>query len=127
MNYNDFKKAVMKFQQDHHGDKTFEGKDILFCTYNTGGVQGGSCWKSSNPQAYTNLKPMDEFEEFYSVLEKFTPNISFLQVKKMEKELVKNVSNTEREWYGNCEDFYIRYVDVKEMYDYMVKNNLISE
>lgn len=87
---------------------------VIYCRYETGGVSGGSCWDSSNPQRYVNEPPEDRFKVLDLVLEKLKPNITYLQYKKIEK-MVKNNEETETKYYGNSTDWMVEYIILSEL------------
>ncbi len=71
----------------------------------TGGVSGGSCWDSSNPQPYTSTvddpgigATIDGF------LEEHFPSVSFMTYRKLVAR-VSSRDHTEREYYGNCTNY----------------------
>lgn len=99
--------------------------NILYMQHSTGGVSGGSCWDSSDPQPYTNSEPIPEFEDLYNVLEKVNPNLSFFNVRKIIKDLVKQIEYEDREYYGNCTNYIVKYVHLKDLYNYMKKNDML--
>lgn len=100
-------------------------KHFVWMIHETGGVRGGSCWDNSDPQSYHNSDPMPEFTEFYQILERIVPNITFLQAKVMEPIVIKETSDTESEYYGNSIDYAIKYVNLTELYNYLVEKELI--
>mgnify|MGYP006935470136 CR=1 FL=1 len=92
----------------------------LFVQWETGGVSGGSCWDSSNPQPYTTSNPEGELQCLDKILEYFVPNLSFLQYRILYNSLVERESRTEYEYYGNSTDYSYKEVDIKKLFDYMV-------
>jgi len=123
MEYEDFKNTVMAFQKNNLFCDA--PNNALYCTYKSGGICGGSCWDESKLEEYYNDEPMDEFEEFHEAIKKIVPNISLEQIVEMEKELVKETSLTVDEYYGNCERYVIRYVNLEKFYQYLINNKLI--
>ncbi len=88
---------------------------VIYCRYGTGGVSGGSCWDSSNPQPYHLEEPKDKMKVLDLVLTELCPNISYLQYKKVEK-LIQETWKTEYEYYGNSTDFDIQYIVLSDLY-----------
>ena len=123
MTYSELRKIAKEFQDDFLCENA--PKNALYCTHETGGISGGSCWDDSEPEEYYNDDPMDEFEEFHNVIKKIVPNISLEQIEKMENELVKETSEVEYEYYGNEKWYTVRYVNLKDLYDYLIENKLI--
>jgi hypothetical protein len=87
---------------------------VIYMRWETGGVSGGSCWDSSNPQRYERDGGKPKFEVLDLVLKELMPTISFLQFREIEK-LVHSNSETEYEYYGNSTDFKIEYIILSEL------------
>lgn len=93
--------------------------------WETGGVGGGSCWEDSNPQPYTSNEQPEELTDLDNLLEEIAPNITFLQYRNLAK-LIKNSSYTQNEYYGNCTNYAIKKIYIKELYDYLVEKGWLS-
>jgi len=66
----------------------------VYCTWSTGGVSGGNCWNDGD--YYPNYgEPEPEFEDFNKIVEELFPNITYLQYKKLARELIKCDTYTE--------------------------------
>jgi hypothetical protein len=91
---------------------------VIICRYEVGGVSGGSCWDSSNPQPYTKDEPENKMQVLDLVLKELLPNITYLQFKGIEK-LKHNNSETEWEYYGNSTEWEIEYIVLEELYNYL--------
>lgn len=87
---------------------------VIYMRWRTGGVSGGSCWESSNPQHYTCSGDKPKFEVLDLVLKEIAPNISYLQFREIEK-LIHTNSETEYEYYGNCTEFDIEYIILSDL------------
>lgn len=67
----------------------------------TGGVSGGSCWETSNPQPYhVSVEDPGIGKVLDSFLEKHCPGISFLKYRRLVG-AVEHREEVEREYYGN--------------------------
>ena len=102
--------------------------DFILQSWRTGGVDGGSCWDSSDPQEYTigdEHRPKS-FSDLDKILTKFSPKITFLQYKVIENDLVHSGSNIEYEYYGNRTDYSYQYVKLLDLFDYLTTNDLIQ-
>lgn len=86
---------------------------VIYSWYETGGVRGGSCWDSSNPQRYIEDIPKNHMQVLDMVLEEVCPNISYLQYKKIQN-LIHDNEETDREYYGNSTDYYVEYILISE-------------
>lgn len=102
-------------------------KPRLFVEWSTGGVSGGSCWESSDPQPYTSHDKPKELQILDVILERICPTISFLQYKALYKQLVKYDVRTENEYYGNSTDYANLQVDLKELFDYLEDHYFINQ
>lgn len=87
---------------------------VLYQRYETGGVSGGSCWDSSNPQPYYNRDSMPPFKVLDETLRVIAPTLTYLQYKEIE-ELIVSSEETEYEYYGNCTEYQIKYVEVDSL------------
>lgn len=99
--------------------------DFIIQHWLTGGVSGGSCWDSSDPRPYTENNTPKGFEALDKILEVVCPTISFLQYKKL-SELINSASATNYEYYGNRDDYEYQYVNLKDLYDFLLKNCNLS-
>ena len=86
---------------------------VIYMRWETGGVSGGSCWDSSDPQPY-EISETPEFEALDITIKELAPNISYLMYRKIEK-LIKDSTITEWEYYGNCTDFGIKYIVLDDL------------
>lgn len=102
-------------------------KPRLIVQWSPGGVSGGSCWDSSDPQPYTNNDPIPELELLDKVLEEIYPQLSFLQYRALTSKLMKCDGYSVDEYYGNSTDYQFKCVDVRELYDYLVEKNFIKD
>ena len=93
---------------------------VIYCRYETGGVSGGSCWDSTNPQPYSKETPNDRMRVLDLVLAKVKPNISFLEYRMIEG-LINNNYESNWEYYGNHTDYKIEYLELSELYDALSK------
>lgn len=139
MIYEDFFKVVedvFKIKHsylDHKGKKVFydqwvhDSDETKFCiNHIVGGVSGGSCWDDSNTREFTNDDPMPEVD-ISDLLSKICPNISFLQYNKLIKEVLETKNYTNKEYYGNYDNHVKKTIYWRELYDHLVKNNIISD
>lgn len=101
--------------------------DVLYTSFETGGVQGGGWRDDSTTERYT--KSYDaEFHALDSALEMICPEITFLQYKKLlRSDIIKTTEFTENEYYGNSTDYSVKYVETEKLFNYLKDNNLLSE
>lgn len=87
---------------------------VVYMRCETGGVSGGSCWDSSNPQPYTSDEPKPKFKVLDLVLRELKPDLTYLQFREIE-DLVHTNEETEYEYYGNSTDYRIEYIILSEL------------
>lgn len=92
--------------------------EFLFYVYETGGVSGGSCWDSSNPQPYVNTEQDPGFVVLDQLLEKVAPQISFLNYKKLSA-MIKTFEHWESEYYGNRTEYRISYITLEDLANFL--------
>lgn len=89
---------------------------VIYMRWETGGVSGGSCWDTSNPQYYSKSGEAPSFTALYLVLRKLCPTLSYLDYKIIESKVV-STEKTEFEYYGNRTDFGIKYIKLSDVYE----------
>ena len=92
---------------------------VIYRARQTGGVSGGSCWESSDPQPFTIEFKEENWSALDLVLEKLMPDIKYLQYKKIQK-LIHSNTEIENEYYGNSRDYLVEYIILSELED-MIK------
>lgn len=102
------------------GAEKFE-QENLFYAYETGGVSGGSCWESSNPQPYVADGKDTGFVILEWILEKFAPNLTFLQYQKLSREIL-GFDHTEYEYYGNRTEYCVNYISIDTVLNFINNN-----
>ena len=136
MNYENFLQEAKKIAgKYHYKDKvhdwtTRKPKDIdpyIFVEWETGGVNGGSCWDSSNPTPYTLDNPPEELHILDAILEKYRPNITYLEYKNLSANIMEYDSRTEREYYGNSTNYAIKKVLIKDLYNYLIEKGWLEQ
>jgi hypothetical protein len=106
-------------------DKAETPFDGLLVQWETGGVSGGSCWESSNPQPYTRDDPAPDLTALEAVLEDVCPSLTYLAFRRLERMVVEG-EYTEREYYGNCTNYRYRGVELGKVYDFLVEEGLVA-
>lgn len=95
--------------------------------WDAGGVSGGSCWDSSDPQPYDGDAPPTTFPELVKVLHATVPNLTFLQYQMLEATgVIKTGEETQYEYYGNHTTYGYRIVVLRDLYDKLVEMGAIS-
>ena len=94
----------------------------------TGGRCGGSCWDDGE-EDHHRPRSSDTEEPFTSLdnlLLKFCPNLSFIHYKKISEKLIQRYQHSDNEYYGNYTDYEFKYIQVKDLYNYLKDNNLFE-
>lgn len=112
-----YNKFLAEILDEKIADKYDTKGDEISVEWETGGVSGGSCWESSNPQPYSCSDPEPEFELLDKLIEYFFPNIGFIQYKRACQELIEHDEKTDYEWYGNHTDYAIKKVNLKKLHE----------
>lgn len=101
--------------------------DCLRVSWRSGGIGGGSCWDEGESRHYPIIgDPEPEFEDLDLLLEAICPDVSFLNYKKLMKEsLMETGSETEYEYYGNSTTYSYKQIELKKLYDALVKVGII--
>ena len=88
------------------------------------GASGGNCW-GDDAEYYSSDDPEPEIE-LDSLFERVCPAISFLQYRKVMKDIIENDTIEDREYYGNYTKYGVKRVSYKKLYESLVTNGIIS-
>jgi hypothetical protein len=122
--------SLVKYKNKYSSDEAMRDSknptidDYLFIEWSTGGVSGGSCWESSDPQPYSTDEPEPEFTDLENVLLSIFPSIPYLQYKAFAS-LIKEDYRTEYEYYGNSIDYSNKRISLRDIYDKLREFNLV--
>ena len=98
--------------------KPYKKDDLIFSTYiNAGGLSGASCWTDEPPEPYTSHEEQD-FSDLKNYLKKLKINLTDLQFKNLISKFHEG-EYSERDYYGNIDDYKVSYLSAKEIYDYL--------
>lgn len=100
--------------KEPYGIPTEIKEHVIYCRTEIGGVSGGSCWDSSNPQHYTCEPSKERMKILDIVLKKVWPDLSYLQYKEVES-LINDSERTEWEYYGNNTEWRIEYIKLSDI------------
>lgn len=93
---------------------------VIYQRHCTGGYGGGNCW-GDEAQSYSAIDPIPNWVALDKVLEILKPNITYLEYKKIEYMLIKSNEESEYEYYGNCTDYFIRWIVLSDLYKLLNK------
>ncbi len=106
--------------------KPVKAPPFIIQYWETGGVSGGSCWDSSDPQSYSTGKSAPiTFTDLVKILTATCPNLTFLQYETV-KSVIKEGEEVEREWYGNHTDYSYQLIILRDLYDKLVEIGAIT-
>lgn len=87
---------------------------VIYRRYESGGYQGGNCYDCSATYYTTDTEDIDDFVVLDLVLEKLSPNITYLKYKQISK-LIHTNEETEHEYYGNSTDWKVEYIILSDL------------
>lgn len=113
-NHDSWNQGIYKepFGVDHEKDY------VIYQRHETGGVSGGSCWDESNPQPYENWKDREKWIALEMALKIINPSLTYSQFTEIEN-LVTSSTETEWEYYGNCQHYDIWYLSLEKLYKFL--------
>lgn len=85
---------------------------VLYQRYISGGMTGGNCWDERSYR-FDNDEP--EFTILNDVLAVIKPDITFKEREKLSY-LIQDDGYTDIDYYGNYDDYEIRYLVLEELY-----------
>ena len=96
--------------------------NVIYMRWLKSGMRGGNYITPGEAEYFENIEP--EFEVLELVLLELKPDLSFLQFRKLKRDIEKlihrNDDEGEREYYGNCKDFEIIYIKVSDLIKYLL-------
>lgn len=95
-------------------NKPYIKDGCIYMEWETGGVSGGSCWESSDPQPYTCDNPEPSFDVLDKIIEAVMPDLSYMNYKKL-CFLIETGTRHQREYYGNCVNYRFKKIDVAKL------------
>jgi len=87
---------------------------LIYQRWNSGGVAGGSCWDEGEGHNYEYSHPDPKFTILEIVLDELCPDITLKNYNEVLK-LIKENETTNWEYYGNYDNYQIRYIRLKDL------------
>lgn len=92
-----------------------------------GGSEGGSCWNDAPSVGYRTGADINDatYDDLDNILEKFAPQVTFLQYKKLVKELSSPTDTRAggySDFYGNGTDMETQYIFLDDLAKYINEN-----
>jgi len=114
----------MNFIPNNNYEYDLDTIGIKWCT---GGVSGGSCWDTGEKDSHYPVKGESQpnFNSLDLILECVCPKITLLESKKLMRNVMITKDYCDNEYYGNYTNYSQIYVQVDELYKYLVENNLL--
>lgn len=128
MTYEQFKAEVSKINGVYLDKKLryLSAGDYISVQWCTGGMTGGSCWGTeADHEVSADREP--ELTALDAILLKYRPAIGFLEYKILNNELVKVHTYTNNEYYGNYYHYSEKYVNLKDLYQYMGRQGWLED
>jgi hypothetical protein len=84
----------------------------------TGGVNGGSCWKESDPQPYSRKLDTDavSLSDMFDMICEILPKVNYSTIRQITK-AIKEKELIDVEWYGNNTEYLARLIHVHEVFN----------
>lgn len=89
-------------------------EQCIYRSYNSGGTSGGSCWDTSNPRSYT-IDEVPEWKSLKMALDIVAPGYTEDDLKMVES-IAQEDTITDRQYYGNYDDYQIDYIPLSRFY-----------
>ncbi len=95
-----------------------------------GGYSGGNCWNDNKPTEFSYSENYNAVRKTFnegldSILMYLCYNITHFQAMEISSKLVHEFTWTEYEYYGNSSNYMGYYLILSELYEALVKENLI--
>ena len=136
MTYDEFIKKIKEMEDvyiqkhfdefDFIGKKRSNGKDCLKIEWCIGGQSGGSCYDTDD-HVYHPIDPdtEPEFNDIDKILEVLAPDISFIQYKSIVRDVLKQNTKKQNDYYGNHSNYAVKYILLEELFEALQKRDLI--
>lgn len=103
----------------------YHNEEGIFVKWVTGGITGGNCWGDEADQPVSPDEP-EELTQLDQILERVSPEITFLQYKSLVKDVVVTGSYTQHEYYGNFYCKAVKYCLFSELYAALKQRGFIE-
>ncbi len=126
--YADYDSDILEdYNSRSETDEILHDYDFICTRYNCGGMTGGSCWNDEPPHEYlARENEIPDFSELLSkVIKKILPNIKKCELEKIENDLSHTFEYTDYEYYGNSSNYVVTYVNMKDLYNYLIELKLL--
>lgn len=105
--------------EDNHYNEDYTSQAAIVMKTKTGGADGGG-WQDDNiAKDYVDSDPERQEEVLDIVLGLVAPGITYLQYKKLAKELIEEESYRDNDYYGNHTLYKLEMINPDALYDYL--------
>lgn len=94
--------------------------------WRTAGAEGGSCWGDEARPIYPE-EPVDITPVLAAILEAIAPVITFLQFMSLQRNLVESDTSSYSEYYGNWNEYAIRRIHIRKLYDQLKELGYLND
>ncbi len=120
MTFREFQDQIEKMYLSYKSNYEKSGRPAIYVKWTIGGIGGGSCWDSSRASHHAiDAEPEPEFSALDSILEKFKPDISYFEYKKLLSKVLKTREYSYNEYYGNCTNTMEKYIYLDDLFNYI--------
>lgn len=103
----------------------FKDNGFIYIDYVKNGYSGGDCW--GGECTYFENDDIPEFSNLINFLTDNFPNLKYLDIKGIENDLIREEDYCDSyDYYGNYNNINIKYVVVKELYEYMLNKEMFN-
>ena len=141
-NFSEYSYVIEKHDRDQYRGTSSSGisqnmlsPNSIAIKYEIGGISGGSCWETSNPQSYHLSSRPNTFKELYYPIIKLLHelnvfNDAFLYIDTLFElsNKMKVAEQIDREYYGNCTNYDVEILlisDILSIINHKRERNLI--
>jgi len=100
-------------------DDTSKPVVMLLLKWETGG-RTGNCYNDEHT-TYTSSEPEPAWEHFEGILEHFCPTIAYLQVRKLERLVIRD-TYTDTGYYGDSTTYALKLLPLKTLWKFLNNN-----
>jgi len=94
----------------------------------SGGITGGNCWGGEPDSPVSPDDAPTTWPALDAILERWWPDISYLQFRKYIQPLFKSDSySAGGDYYGNYYNYSVNIIYLNELFDILVKQGIIEE
>ncbi len=101
------------------------GEPALVNRWEIGGARGGNCW-GDKAYEYTNEESPPTWTSLHDALRVMCPQISYLQFLDLSAQHVKEDTESGGEYYGNYRIYKVNFLLLKDLYEFLIENNLLE-